>query len=84
MQQRRGGRGQHAHCAQHDEGAVEAHNKAVVGAGALLQAVGDGLEDNQLTQAVSGYRDVRNLAGNGCAIADGNANIGGRQGRGSR
>lgn len=59
MQQSRGGRGQHAHCAQHDEGAVEAHNKAVVGAGALLQAVGDGLEDNQLTQWTNANPDIQ-------------------------
>ena len=37
------GRGQDAHGAQDDEGAVEAHDKAVVALGALLQAVGDGL-----------------------------------------
>ena len=73
MQKRGRGRGQDAHGAQDDEGAVEAHDKAVVALGALLQAVGDGLQDHQLAQAVGGNRDVGDFPGNGRAVADGNA-----------
>ena len=54
MQKGRGGRGQDAHGAQDDEGAVEAHDKAVVRLRAPLQAVGDGLQNHQLAQAVGG------------------------------
>ena len=82
MQKRGRGRGQDAHGAQDDEGAVEAHDKAVVALGALLQAVGDGLQEHQLAQAVGGNRDVGNFPGNGRAVADGNADVGGGQGGG--
>ena len=37
VQQRGGRRRQNAHGAQHDQHTVEAHDKAVVGAGAVLQ-----------------------------------------------
>ena len=80
MQKRGRGRGQDAHGAQDDEGAVEAHDKAVVALGAFLQAVGDGLQDHQLAQAVGGNRDVGDFPGNGRAVADGNADVSGGQG----
>ena len=82
MQQRGGRRRQNAHGAQHDQHTVEAHDKAVVGAGAVLQTVGDGFQGHQFPQAVGGNRDVRDLARNGGAVTDRNADISSRQGRG--
>ena len=82
MQQGGGGGRQDAHGTQHDQGAVEAHDKAIVRLRALLQAVGDALQNHQLAQAVGGNRDIRNFPGNGRAVADGNADVSGGQGRG--
>ncbi len=84
MQQRGGRRRQNAHGAQHDQHAVEAHDKTVVGAGAVLQTVGDGFQGHQFPQAVGGNRNVRDLARNGGAVTDRNADISSRQGPGNR
>ena len=77
-----GGRLQDAHGTQHDEGGVEAQHKVIVCAHPALQLVGNGLEGHQLFQTVSLDGHVRDLAGNGSARMDGNADVGGREGRG--
>lgn len=82
MQKRGRGRERDAHGAQDDEGAVEAHDKAVVALGALRPLAMD-FQDHQLAQAVGGNRDVGDFPGNGRAARDGNADVGGGQG-GSR
>ena len=56
-----------------DQGAVEANDKAIVGVDARHQRHGDPTQLYKLPEAVSGNGDVRNLPGNGGAVADGNA-----------
>ena len=61
--------------AQANEGPVEADDKAIVGVDARHQRHGDPAQFHQLPEAVGGNGDVRNLPGNGGAVADGNARI---------
>ena len=75
MQHGRSGRLQDAQSTQHDEGGVEAEHEAVVRADAVLQRIGDGLEGDQLFQAVGLDGDIRDLAGDGSAGVDGDADI---------
>ena len=82
MQHGRGRRLQDAHCPQRDEGRVEGQHKVVVGADTALQGVGDGLEDDQLLEAVGLDGHVCDLAGDGSAGVDGDADVSGREGGG--
>ena len=82
MQQSGGGGRQDPEGTQADEGAVEADDEAVVGPDALHQFHGDLPQGDQLRQAVGGHGDVGDLAGNGGAVADGDAHVGGGEGGG--
>ena len=82
MQHGRGGRLQDAQSTQRDEGRVEGEHETVVCMHALLQRVGDGLEGHQLLQTVGFDGHVCDLAGDGSAGVDGNANVGSGQGGG--
>ncbi len=73
---------QDAHGAQHDEGGVEAQHKAVVCATRRCRPLAMALRSHQLSQTVGRDGDVRDLAGNGSAVVDGNADVGGGQGGG--
>lgn len=84
MQQgRRGGR-QDAGGSQHDQSAIEAQHEAVIPIRAFQKAVGDHLQQHQLKQVIRRDGNVRDLPGNGGSVADGDAHICRRQGRGSR
>ena len=78
MQHGRGGRLQDAQSTQRDKGRVEGEHEAVVCVHALLQRVGDGLEGHQLLQTVGFDGYIGDLAGDGSAGVDGNANVGSR------
>ena len=82
MQHGGGGRGEHACNAQPDQRAVEADHKAVVAVDAAHQALRDAPQRDQFEQAVCRDSDVRDLAGNGRSVADGDADI--RRGQGRR
>ena len=82
MQHGRRRRLQDAHCPQRDEGRVEGQHKAVVGADTALQGVGDGLEDDQLLEAVGLDGHICDLAGDGSTGVDGDADVSGREGGG--
>ena len=75
VQRSRGGRRQESGHTESDQGAVEADDKALVGVDARHQRHGNPAQFHQLPEAVSGNGDVRNLPGNGGAVADGNARI---------
>ena len=67
MQQGGGGGRQDAHGTQHDQGAVEAHDKAVVRLRALCRPLAMLFKITSSAQAVGGNRDIRNFPGNGRA-----------------
>ena len=65
-------------------GGVEAQHEAVVCADPVLQGVGYRLEEDQLFKAVGLDGHIRDLAGDGSTGVDGDADVGGGEGGGSR
>ena len=76
-----GGRRQDSGHTEGDQGAVEADNEAVVGVDARHQRHGDPAQLHQFPEAVGGDGDVRDLPGDGGAVADGDARVRLGQGR---
>ena len=76
MQHGGGSRRQDAKCSKGNQGAVEAHDKAVIGADASGQPASDPPQADQLMEIIRRDSDVRNFSGNGRAVTDGNAHVG--------
>ena len=81
MQHRRGRRHEDARNAQTDERAVEADHEAVVCVDAAHEVLRDAAQRDQLEQAFRRDGDVRDLARDGSAVADGDADVRRRQRR---
>ena len=79
----RGGGGwrQDSGYAQSDQSTIEADDKTIIGVDARHQRHGDPAQLHQLPEAVGSDGDVRDLPGDGGAVADGNARIRLGQGR---
>lgn len=82
MQQCRSCRRQDAQRPQNDQSPIKPHHKAIIAIDSFQQAICNHLQKNEFEEIVRGDGDVCNLPGDSSAIADGNAHIRCRKGRG--